>query len=100
MSDDTSRLSDLHFERKQWEKLIESPEWGKLVGILQQQADALQQEILFNPLAGHDAVFAQEFRKGQLEGRLSISNTVETVLGEIQAEIETLTRKDEDGTRT
>jgi hypothetical protein len=100
MSDDRSRLSDLQFERKQWEKLIESPEWGKLVAILQTQADALQQEILFSPLAGHDAVFTQEFRKGQLEGRLSITNTVETVLGEIQAEIDGLTRKDDDGTRT
>lgn len=94
MSDDRERLADLQHERRQWESLIESPEWGKLVGILQEQADGLQREILFMPLASADMAYTQEFRKGQLEGRLSISNTVETILENLQVEIESLIKEE------
>jgi hypothetical protein len=30
----------------------------------------------------------KEFQKGQLEGRLSITNTVETIIAELEVEIE------------
>lgn len=94
---DKERLADLHYELRQWEALIETPEWGKLVGMLQEQADGLQRAILFSPLAGADSVYQQEFMKGQLEGRLSISNTVETLMETLKVDIETLQRgmKDE-----
>lgn len=81
-------LVSLIDERKGWERLIATPEWGKLVTMLQGQADELQRTIVFTPLMTGDGAYLQEFRKGQLEGRLSITNTIETIISELEAEIE------------
>jgi hypothetical protein len=39
-------------------------------------------------LKGADEAFVQEFRKGQLEGRLSLTNTIETIIADLDIEIE------------
>jgi hypothetical protein len=50
MTTKKERVTALSDARKGWEKLIESPEWGQLVAILQTQVDSFQREILFIPL--------------------------------------------------
>lgn len=85
-------LTTLLDDKKAWQRLLESPEWGKLVAILQQQVDELQQVVL-RPLMSSDEVYLREFQKGQLEGRLSITNTVETLISDLEIDIE---RKHED----
>lgn len=91
MSDSSDVLADLHYQRRGWEKLIETPEWGTLIRVLQDQADALQAKVVFTPLTRGDDIYLQEFMKGQLEGRLSISNTVETLMEQLDVQIRQLT---------
>lgn len=80
-------LATLQDERKEWQRLIDSPQWGKLIGLMQQQVDEFQQTLLM-PCASRKDQMLAEYRKGQLEGRLSISNTVETLIEQLTEEIE------------
>jgi hypothetical protein len=56
--------------------------------IIQSQVDALQQEILFNPCGNVDSLVVQEYKKGQLEGRLSWAKTLETVIENLTLDIQ------------
>lgn len=80
-------LVSLIDEKRAWQRLIDTPEWGKLIAVLQGQVDELQ-GVLFRPLSSKNEVYLREFQKGQLEGRLSVSNTVETMIAELESEIE------------
>lgn len=101
MNDPQSRLVNVLEEKKAWEALTSSPAWGKLIRVLQEQADELQRTIIHTPLTRQDDVFVQEFRKGQLEGRLSITVTAETILSELEFEINQLKEQlDDSGTRS
>lgn len=101
MNDPQSRLVNVLEEKKAWEALTSSPAWGKLIRVLQEQADELQRTIIYTPLTRQDDIFVQEFRKGQLEGRLSIAVTAETILSELELEINQLKEQlDDSGTRS
>ena len=88
MTEPTEEFTDLVTRKREWEKLLALPEWGKLMRVLQEQADSLQRQIVFQPLGCMDEALTQEFRKGQLVGLLSVSSTVETELSIIQSEID------------
>lgn len=87
MQDPEGKLVQLIEERKLWETLTSSPAWMNLVTVLQQQTDELQRVIIYNPLTRLDDVYLQEFKKGQLEGRLSITATIETIMSDLEYEI-------------
>lgn len=82
---DLVTLSD---EKREWQRLLDSPQWGKLMAVVQEQVDNLQQVIVFTPLGSADGVYRQEFQKGQLEGRLSVGNTVQSIIENLDIEIE------------
>lgn len=90
INDPQGRLANLIEEKRLWEALTSQRAWIKLINVLQIQTDELQRVIIYNPLKSHDEAYAQEFRKGQLEGRLSISTTVETLIADLDFEIERL----------
>ncbi len=60
------------------ELLLSLPVWGKLVGVIQAQVDALQSQILNSPINSLGDVAQIEKAKGSLEGRLSLTRTIET----------------------
>ncbi len=60
------------------ELLLSLPVWGKLVGVIQAQVDALQSQILNSPINSLGDVATIERAKGALEGRLSLTRTIET----------------------
>lgn len=93
-SETVTRLSD---QKKGWEKLIATPEWGQLVAMLQGQVDSFQQQILFRPLAKLEDALPQEYMKGQIEGRLSISATVETIIEQLEGELNIERKRNEHG---
>ncbi len=68
-------------------KLLESRGWKRLSQALQEQADSLQKTILFSPLEGADAAFRQEYMKGQLEGRLSLEDTLLGIMETLEGDI-------------
>jgi hypothetical protein len=100
LNDPQTRLINLIEERKGWEKLTSTPEWLKLVTTLQGQADDLQRNIIYHPLTSLDEIYLQEFRKGQLEGRLSVTVTAETILSDLDFEISRLKEQLDAGTDT
>lgn len=95
-SDPMDRRRELIEEKKMWEGLLDLPQWQKLIGVLQEQADMLQAQVVFTPLTGADAAFAQEYLKGKLAGLLQVSKTVEGLMAEIQLEIDELTGEDDE----
>lgn len=81
---DRATLQDM---RKQYQSLLEHPAWCKLMAVVQGQVDELQQ-ILLMPLKAPEEVYMREFNKGQLEGRLSLTNTLQTLIETIEFDLE------------
>jgi hypothetical protein len=75
--EDSANISD---QKKELQRLLDSPAWGHIIGVIQQQTDSLQNEILFAPITSEADLYMLERKKGMLEGRLSLSITVETML--------------------
>jgi len=67
-------------QKKGMERLLESPAWLMIVATVQEQVDALQQDILFGPVRGQDDFIILERKKGLLAGMLSLQNTAQTIL--------------------
>ena len=94
--DVTQPLTRALDSKRGWEKLIATPEWSQLMTVLQEQTDSFQRHILFVPLRKLDDALEIEYMKGQLEGRLSLTNTIETIIEGLEIEINSL-RKPENG---
>lgn len=86
-------LQDTLDSRRVLNELLENKGWRRVVAIVQQQADAIQQEILFTPCLSLDSAIAQEYKKGQLEGRLCLSNLLETEVEMCEVTISNLRRQ-------
>lgn len=99
-ADPQSKLATLLEEKKAWESLTSSAPWRKLITVLQEQADQLQFNIINVPLTRQDDVFLQEFKKGQLEGRLSITTTAETIMSELEFELDRIKEQLDDSRDT
>lgn len=61
-------LEQLHELRVMWEELQASPAWKKLQSQLEEQIKLRTERILLVPLQSADAVFEQEFSKGEVAG--------------------------------
>ena len=75
------------------EQLLDNKGWIRAVSLVQEQADGLQDEILFTPCAGIDSAMAQEYKKGQLEGRLCLSALIQTEIDVCESTIFNLRRQ-------
>lgn len=86
-------------KKRALEQLLENRGWAAAVAVVQEQADELQREILFTPCTGLDSAMSQEYKKGQLEGRLCLSSLIQT---EIEVCISTIgrLRRQQDERRT
>ena len=94
-TDELQEPGNLSERKRAWENLTESTAWVELMQVLQQQADSLQQDILFGPVASEGDVYAMERKKGQLEGRLSLAGTVNTIIQNIEFDLQqAIERKD------
>lgn len=77
------------------EELATDKGWLLLGELVQEQADQLQQEVLFTPCTGIDSALGQEYKKGMLEGRLSWENLRQTAIENCNIDIDHL-RSEED----
>ena len=84
MNEDDLSLSE---QKISWEVLLKSDAWVSLVEALQAQTDALQNEILFGPVESTGDAFRIERKKGQLEGRLSITATATAMMEEVETDL-------------
>lgn len=72
------------------ENLGKDKAWLLLSSIMQEQANSLQDTILFTPLLSLDSSFAQEYNKGKLDGFLTWEQTRETAMEVLEQEISRL----------
>ena len=83
---DTSNLLAL---KKDWEALLVNSAWVSLIEAVQAQTDRLQNEILFDPVRSAEDLYQVERKKGQLEGRLSITATATAMFEGLCQDLET-----------
>lgn len=84
MTDEYREPSNIFEMKKDFENLLESRAWRMVCEALQAQADTLQQEILFSPVAGEGDLWLMERKKGQLEGRLALAATAKAMLDDLE----------------
>lgn len=75
-------------KKKALESLAEHPGYLILQGVLQEQVDGLQQEILFTICGSLDMAIKAEYKKGQLEGRLAVEELRKTAIDNFKLDIE------------
>ena len=73
--DEYEDAGNLASAKRAWEDLFANPAWVSLIEAVQAQTDRLQNEILFEPVRSSEDLYQVERKKGQLEGRLSITAT-------------------------
>ena len=86
----TEELKDplnIQEKKKEIERLLESPAWRMINTSIQAQVDTLQQEILFAPVESEAMLYQLERKKGMLEGRLSLVNTVMAMVEELEVDL-------------
>ena len=67
--------------------LLSSRAWGTLVSMVQEQADALQNQLLRSPVESIGDALKMERVKGELLGRLSLTDTVDSWVETLQYQI-------------
>ena len=97
MSDTSQELGNLSVRKRDWEALLKNPAWEQLVDILQEQANTLQQSILFKPLTDQMGLYERERLLGKLEGLLSVTATVESLQQELSLDIRQAKQRKEQG---
>ena len=97
MSDTSQELGNLSVRKRDWEVLLKNPAWEQLVDILQEQANTLQQLILFKPLTDQMGLYERARLLGKLEGLLSVTATVESLQQELSLDIRQAKQRKEQG---
>lgn len=85
--DEYKDAANIREQKKDIERLLESRAWGMIVTAVQAQADALQQEILFGDVHSEADLYRLERKRGQLEGRLALTATVEAMLQSVEVDL-------------
>ena len=88
-SDKYEEVGNLASLKRAWEELQKNPAWVSLVEAIQAQTDALQQDVLFGPVTSAGDSYLMERKKGQLEGRLSITATATAMFEGVCQDLET-----------
>lgn len=88
-ADEYEEAGNLASLKRAWEELQTNPAWLSLVEAIQAQTDTLQQDILFGPIASSEQLYEVERKKGQLEGRLSITATATAMFEDLCTDLRT-----------
>lgn len=79
--------------------LTEHPGWAIYSGMLQDQQDIRKGEVLLKPLPSTEAVYAQEFMKGEISGlslaQISLFAHIEQLRSDVQVSEAKLERENE-----
>lgn len=75
--------------------LLSSPAWLRLIQNIQEQADSLQNQIIFGEVTSTGEAFRAERLKGQLIGLLSLNATAKTIEESLEIDIKRLNSEDD-----
>lgn len=102
--DPSQELSAALEQKRLLVDLASAPGFLYLSSLLQEQVDAIQQDILFTPCAGVDSAMAQEYKKGSLEGRLAWEqvrtayiNSLDITINHLRSKIDAESERATDG---
>lgn len=87
MSDQADVTDSLRGELRQLEELVKLPAMIKIFAELQAEIDTMQNSIVMSPVRDAGDVYVQEYRKGQIEGRLAIATSIENRIETLRYEI-------------
>lgn len=90
--DEYKDADNLASAKRAWEDLFANPAWVSLMEAVQAQTDHLQREVLFGRITSQEELFDVERKKGQLEGRLSLTSTATAMYEGLCADLETARR--------
>lgn len=87
------RLHELREELIALKELHGLRAWDRISTFLEAQASNRAQHFLSAPLQSHDAVFAQEFMKGEVQGMLFVAKYVPARIEALEAETQELVKQ-------
>ena len=87
-------VSSLTVQKRELQDLLSSRAWAQLVGVVQEQADALQRKVVFGPITCTGDIYEMERAKGQLLGLVSLTNTAQTMLEDLEHSLKLLETKE------
>jgi len=93
--DENAELTALLVKKRELEVWMELPVTKTLFALLQADVDLMQNQILLQPLGSADDVFKQEFQKGELKGRVSLQNILDTQMSNLEYDIANLRKGNE-----
>lgn len=89
-------LQQMREQRHALRTLIESPEWKTLEDIGNGQIQHRINSIVLTPLAGADAVFEQEYKKGEVQGIKLFFSLPMTLIESLSEDIDKMTKGADD----
>lgn len=84
MTEESQDKTALTIQLRELQDLLLLPAWAQLVGEIQAQANALQDQVVFAPVTCEGDVYVAERKKGQLIGLLQLTATAQTRLENLQ----------------
>lgn len=94
--EDMQEPGNLAQAKRLWEDLFENSAWLSLVEALQAQTDSLQRDILFGEVRTAEDLYLIERKKGQLEGRLSVTATATAMFETLQTDLQQALKENTD----
>jgi len=88
-------MSTLTEQKDEWEVLMKNPAWIKLEALLKEQAASRINQIVLTPLESADAVYNQEFLKGEVAAMQLAARLPELEVERLKAEIQELNEQGE-----
>ncbi len=89
-------LRELQEELHNLKKLEQSFEYKQLLKIAEEQIARRENEIILTPLKTHDAVFEQEFAKGEVSGIKLFTNMLPTMIETLESDVEERLKKEQE----
>lgn len=90
-----TRRVDVTVQLRELQTLQLSAAWRQLTGVIQEQVDMLQNRIIFGEVKAAEDLYMIERLKGQLEGRLSLSMTLETLIETLEMDLKQVQKTEE-----
>lgn len=87
-------MATLRDEREEWDLLLKSPAWVKLDALIAEQIAGRINEVVLTALPNADAVFGQEFMKGEIAALQLIARLPGLEIERLNSDIEALNKEE------
>lgn len=82
-----SEIAVLRENMRELKDMVDSRAWKQYSDLIASQIEVRINQIILTPLIGHDAVFEQEFSKGELAGMKFCMAILQTVIENTETDV-------------